>query len=123
MVAERSPGDLIRAASRRVGAWWRAASPGRRIFAVGAAAVLVAVIVVGAIVLTKDKPPSVDWAKYSPSVQGRINRLADEKDCSGLQDEFDTADVNDAATRSRTGEGNADLLAYIDYMLEKAGCY
>jgi hypothetical protein len=44
-------------------------------------------------------------------------------DCVGLQDEFDTADANDDLQRDRTGEGNADLMGYIDDKLDEAGCY
>ena len=43
-----------------------------------------------------------------------IDRLGKKGDCDGLQDEFDTADANDTAQRNRTGDGNADLMAYID---------
>jgi hypothetical protein len=45
-----------------------------------------------------------------------------EGDCIGLQAEFDTADANDDAQRDRVGEGNADLMAYIDQGLE-SGCF
>jgi hypothetical protein len=65
----------------------------------------------------------VDWANYDQSVRPRIDALAAAKDCAGLQNEFDTADANDAAQRSRTGDGNADLLDYIDQQLRDAGCY
>jgi hypothetical protein len=44
-------------------------------------------------------------------------------DCAGLQAEFDVADANDAAQRDRVGDGNADLMQYIDDKLEAAGCY
>lgn len=66
---------------------------------------------------------AVDWSMYSPEVKDRIDRLASQGDCPGLQAEFDTADANDDATRARTGKGNADLMEYIDGKLEDAGCY
>ena len=40
-----------------------------------------------------------------------------------IAQEFDTADRNDDAQRDRVGEGNADLMSYIDGKLESAGCY
>lgn len=66
---------------------------------------------------------SVDWENYSPDVKARIDGMETERDCIGLQAEFDTADANDDAQRDRVGEGNADLMAYIDQALESAGCY
>ena len=65
----------------------------------------------------------VDWSNYAPSVRTRIDSLAATRDCSGLQREFDLADANDRAQRSRTGTGNADLMRYIDNELRGAGCY
>jgi opacity protein-like surface antigen len=65
----------------------------------------------------------VDWENYAPEVRTRIDRMAAEGDCDGLQAEFDTADANDAAQRDRVGTGNADLMGYIDGKLSEAGCY
>lgn len=48
-----------------------------------------------------------------PIVIKRLQKLANKADCRALQDEFDTADNN----------GKADLMAYIDTLLEDAGCY
>jgi hypothetical protein len=50
-------------------------------------------------------------------------RAGPAKDCAGLQTEFDTAAANDDAQRARVGEGNAELMAYIDEWLTLAGCY
>lgn len=67
---------------------------------------------------------SVPWQDYSPEVKTRIDDMTNAKDCTGLQSEFDLADQNDAATRSRTGtHGNAELMGYIDEALSMAGCY
>lgn len=70
-----------------------------------------------------EKPPKVDWSSYSPAVKPRIKALAKAKDCSALQAEFDTADANDELQRKRTGTGNTQLMAYLDFKLRKAGCY
>ena len=66
---------------------------------------------------------SVDWENYAPEVRDRIDAMATSSDCAGLQAEFDTAEVNDDAQRARTGDGNADLMAYIDMKMQDAGCY
>ena len=67
--------------------------------------------------------PEVDWSNYHPEVRQRINHMATEQDCRGLQDEFDIAYSNDGAQRNRTGRGNANLMDYIDGKLRKSGCY
>ncbi len=65
----------------------------------------------------------VDWENYAPSVKAQIDSLASASDCAGLQAEFDTADANDDAQRARTGDGNADLMSYINDKMSSAGCY
>jgi hypothetical protein len=65
----------------------------------------------------------VDWSNYAPEVRDRIGALAASGDCAGLQAEFDAADANDATQRARTGDGNADLMGYIDAKMQNAGCY
>lgn len=64
----------------------------------------------------------VDWEQYSPGLQGRIDGMASAGDCAGLQSAFNAADANDAANRARTGEGNAELMDYIDDAMRDAGC-
>lgn len=70
-----------------------------------------------------DQTQDVDWENYSPTVKTRIDELAAAKDCAGLQREFDTAESNNTAQRNRTGDGNSDLMAYIDDKMAHAGCY
>jgi hypothetical protein len=78
---------------------------------------------------TKTKKPAwrpsaeVDWENHAPAVKKRIDKHGKAKDCDALQADFDTADMNDTAQRNRTGDGNADLLEYIDEWLRHAGCY
>lgn len=83
-----------------------------------AALALTAVMLVGC-----SSGSSVDWENYSPSVKARIDGLAAAGDCAALQDEFDVADANDDAQRDQVGEGNADLMGYIDEKMAAAGCY
>lgn len=59
----------------------------------------------------------VDWGEYSPTVKTRIENMVSDKDCGGLQDEFDTADANSASG------SNADLMAYLNDKMEDIGCY
>jgi hypothetical protein len=71
--------------------------------------VVVVLLVLGAIfaaVDDGDDPPD----NVSPAVITRIDNMTS---CSGLQAEFDTADVN----------GNADLMSYIDARMNDVGCY
>jgi len=65
----------------------------------------------------------VDWENYAPEVKTRIDSLAASGDCDALQREFDTADANDDLQRDRVGEGNADLMRYIDDKMADVGCY
>ncbi len=65
----------------------------------------------------------VDWSNYAPDVKDRIDAMATSGDCAGLQAEFDTAESNDDAQRARTGDGNADLMSYLDAKMQDARCY
>ena len=65
----------------------------------------------------------VDWENYSADVRTRIDNAAADADCATLQDEFDNAEANDDAQRKRTGDGNSDLMAYIDRQMDEAGCF
>lgn len=67
--------------------------------------------------------PSGPWDDYSSSVKYRIDSMAEVGDCDGLQEEFDTADLNNDATLARTGHNNAELMGYIDDKMRDAGCY
>jgi hypothetical protein len=65
----------------------------------------------------------VEWGDYVSSLKGRLDALAQTKDCAGLQTEFNTADANNAATMNRVGHNNAKLMAYIDAQMKASGCY
>ena len=64
----------------------------------------------------------VKWSNYAPAVETRIKDLIQSADCANLQKEFDIADQNDAAQRNRVGEGNANLMDYINTSMQKLGC-
>ena len=65
----------------------------------------------------------VPWEDYAPVVRTRIDGLGAAKDCAGLQVEFNNADANNQVSLNRTGHNNAALMAYIDDLMRKAGCY
>lgn len=65
----------------------------------------------------------VQWGDYVASLRSKIDGMGASKDCTGLQAEFDAADRNNAATMSRTGHNNAQLMGYIDTTMRTAGCY
>ena len=67
--------------------------------------------------------PAVDWdGKYTPTVKARLDGLIKSKDCDGLQAELLTAKATNAAKKRLDGSGTADLVAYIEYGLDKADC-
>jgi hypothetical protein len=66
---------------------------------------------------------NVKWENYAETVKQRIADLIDAEDCTSLQAEFDIADQNSEATRNRTGESNANLMALIDDQMRKIGCF
>jgi hypothetical protein len=70
-------------------------------------------------------PPraAVQWEDYDAAIKTNIDELQATADCDALQEAFDTADSNNAATRDRTGHSNAMLMTYIDEALRLADCY
>jgi len=62
------------------------------------------------------------WQYYSSSVKEKIHELIKNKDCAGLQNEFNQADKNNQAQLNRTGRTNADLMDFIDEKMIDLGC-
>lgn len=77
-------------------------------------ATLAALLVLTACGGGSDSPPDVDWSEYPPSTKKIAGENFQAKDCEAMQEMFDTFD--------QRGD-SADLLAYLDEQLEKAGCY
>lgn len=65
----------------------------------------------------------VDWANYATDTKRLVDEDTVARDCEMLQGAFDVADAADDVQRDRTGDGNADLMGYIDEALRLAGCY
>lgn len=63
------------------------------------------------------------WENYNSNVKVRIHELIKNKDCQGLQKEFDNAHNNNQAQMQRTRRNNAELLDFIDTNMYKLGCY
>ena len=72
---------------------------------------------------SKQSTATVEWEDYAPTLQADIDALASAKDCNGLQEQFNNADVNNTATQERTGHNNAKLMKYLDDAMKTAGCY
>ena len=67
--------------------------------------------------------PPVDWGgKYSTTVRERLDELIEKKDCDALRAELKTARTIDEAKKRYYGSGSDDLVAYIKWGLEQAGC-
>lgn len=70
----------------------------------------------------KSAPP-VDWGgKYSTTVKTRLDKLIKDEDCASLRAELATAKAIDEAKRESSGSGSADLVAYIQWGQDRAGC-
>lgn len=61
-----------------------------------------------------------NWANYSPELKGRIDAM---ETCEELQKQFNISESNSDRQRARTGEGNANLMGYIDGRMREKGCY
>ena len=67
--------------------------------------------------------PSRFWKNYDPIVKTRIDEIANSGNCQDLQSEFEAAYANDSGQRARVGEGNSELMGYIDSKLIEIGCH
>lgn len=74
---------------------------------------------------SKEWEPStkVDWDKYASSVKVRIDTNGKEKNCIELQEDFDVAERMNSAQFNRVGNGNGDLMGYINDWMQHADCY
>ena len=85
--------------------------------------VLISFLFVGC--LGSSEPKEDFWDKFSPIVKERVNTLIINKDCVGLQKEFDTTESNSQMNRKRGRSSShfVDLMGYIDDNMRKIGCY
>ncbi len=67
--------------------------------------------------------PAVNWVNYDKTVKERIDLMTNKLDCTGLQNEFNLAEQNSDNQRARVGEGNLNLMNYIDFKMKKCNCY
>lgn len=65
------------------------------------------------------------WQEFDPIVKERVYKLIKEKDCEGLQKEFDiTADNMDRLqTSGKSGSKNLELMNFLEKQLKKFNCY
>lgn len=73
----------------------------------------------------KDKDESEFWEKFDPIVKQRIYKLIEEKDCAGLQQEFNvTADNMDRLQATgKSGSRNLELMDFLDDEMKRLDCY
>ena len=64
----------------------------------------------------------VDWHNYASDVRDRIDNDRRAADCAGLSAAHQRAADNNTAQRNRVGDGNRDLMEYIDASMRAAGC-
>lgn len=66
----------------------------------------------------------MDWSRYADTgFRDGIADAARAKDCTALQRWFDAADGSSDTYRAKDGEGNGDLMAFIDWQMKQADCY
>jgi|GEM_PF-4739487 len=65
------------------------------------------------------------WKDFDPQVKERVYYLIDNKDCKGLQEEFNiTADNMDRLQNAgKSGSRNLELMNFIDNKLKELECY
>jgi hypothetical protein len=66
---------------------------------------------------------NVDWENYAPHVRERLGVAIGVGDCDALMREIDNAETNNDAQRERVGDGNDDLIMYIEALAHEEGCY
>ncbi|CAM4394220.1 hypothetical protein [Flavobacterium terrigena] len=63
------------------------------------------------------------WNNHDPMVKERIYKLIKNKDCQGLQNEFNVAYDNTDSQIARTGKGNSNLMDFKNENFKELGCY
>ena len=74
--------------------------------------------------LAIDLDRSEFWDKFDPMVKERVYKMIDEKDCTGLQQEFNTtADVMDKLQATgKSASRNLDLMDFLEEQMKKLDC-
>lgn len=78
---------------------------------------------------TKKEPIELDhakfWDKYDPIVKQRVYKMMEEKDCVGLQQEFEiTADNMDKLQATgKSGERNLSLMQFLEERMKELDCH
>ncbi|MCB0916424.1 MAG: hypothetical protein H6525_10575 [Actinobacteria bacterium] len=73
--------------------------------------------------LTVDQAAAaVDWNRFAPGTQARVDTAAASGNCAELANLRQTAITNDASVAASTGQGTADLVAYIEAQERAVGC-
>ena len=73
--------------------------------------------------LTVDQAAAaVNWSRFSPGVQAKVDAAAASGNCAELQTLRQTAQSNSASVLASTGQGTEDLVAYIEAQERAVGC-
>jgi hypothetical protein len=75
--------------------------------------------------LAIDLDRSEFWDEFDPMVKERVYKMIDEKDCTGLQQEFNTtADVMDKLQATgKSASRNLDLMDFLEEQMKKLDCH
>jgi hypothetical protein len=65
----------------------------------------------------------VNWNEYGSQLRVIIANDYKSKNCQSLQDTFDLAVYTNLEHKSEYGHTNANLMQYIDHLLQAANCY
>ncbi|MFK7060254.1 hypothetical protein V3Q90_08990 [Flavobacterium oreochromis] len=65
------------------------------------------------------------WNLYDPIVKERVYKLIENKDCNGLQNEFDTTAENmDRLQKAgKSASRNIDLMDFLEDKMKELGCH
>ena len=72
-----------------------------------------------------EKDHSAFWKKFDPIVKKRVYDLIEQKDCAGLQDEFNIAadNMDKLQVTGKSGSRNLELMDFLDNQMKKLDCY
>lgn len=94
----------------------------RRWVVVVIAAVVILVGVAVLLLMPSDPASAVDWENYDPGLQTQIEQLAAAGDCAALDEMRAEAQASESDQIEQTGNGNEDLIRFIDSELESTEC-
>jgi outer membrane murein-binding lipoprotein Lpp len=83
---------------------------------------LLAVIAAASLLAGCSNEPDVPWEQYAPEFREDVESAVESGDCAAMNEQFWRASDGSDAHRARFGEGNGDLMSYINDAMSDAGC-